>query len=126
MNYTTIRLHGLIVCTLFGFVSSGFPCLPAAAAGLEPPAVTIGFADLDIAHQPGATALYHRIRAAAGNVCSSFEQIPGLQGKKQLADCIDKAVGDAVLKVNEPALTAVYSAKGGANPPARVAVAQTP
>ena len=129
MNTTTIshRLQSLIVTTLFGVVSSGLASLPAAAAAYEPPTVTVKFADLDVSHPQGATALYHRIRAAAESVCSPFEQIPGLQGKTQLDACIDKAVADAVFKVNVPALTAVYSSKTGKTAPLRVvASVQTP
>jgi len=100
--------------------------LPAAADSFDPPTVVVKFGDLDVSHPLGATALYHRIRAAAGNVCSSFEQFPGLKGKMQLDACVDKAVGDAVLKVDEPALTAVYNAKTRGSLHSRVASAQSP
>ena len=128
MNTTTIshRFQSLIVTTLFGVVSYGLASLPAAAAAYEPPTVTVKFADLDVSHPPGATALYHRIRAAAGNVCSSFDQIPGLKGKMQRDACIDKAIADAVLKVDAPALTAVYSTKMGKALSPVVASTQTP
>jgi UrcA family protein len=126
MNITTTRrLRGLLVTTLFAAVASGLASLPAAAAaGFDPPAVTVNFADLDISQSAGATTLYHRIRAAAQNVCSPFDR-PGLRSKMQLDACVDKAVADTVLKVDRPALTAVYDAKTGKIPLARVASAQS-
>jgi UrcA family protein len=83
----------------------------------------VKFGDLDKSHPQGAAVLYGRILAAAQNVCSPFDR-SGLTAKMQLDACIKKAVADAVITVDEPALSAVYNAKMGDILPARVASLQ--
>jgi len=120
---TANRLHSLIAASLFSVLFSSFAALPAAADSLEPLKETVKFGDLDISHPQGAAVLYHRIRAAAQNVCSPFDG-SGVSAKMHLDACVKKAVADAVTTVDEPALFAVYSAKIGKTPPARVASLQ--
>jgi UrcA family protein len=119
----TNRFHSLIAASLFGVLSSSLAALPAAADGFELLKETVKFGDLDISHPQGAAVLYHRIRAAAQNVCSPFDG-SGLSAKMHLDACVKKAVADAVTTVDEPALFAVYSAKMGKTVPARVASLQ--
>jgi UrcA family protein len=117
------RFHSLIAASLFGVLSSSLAALPAAADGFELLKETVKFGDLDISHPQGAAVLYHRIRAAAQNVCSPFDG-RSLSAKMHLDACVKKAVADAVTTVDEPALFAVYSAKMGKTVPARVASLQ--
>jgi UrcA family protein len=120
---TANRFHSLIATSLFCVLSSGLAALPAAADDFEPLKVTVKFGDLDVSHEPGAAVLYLRIRAAARNVCSPYEG-SGFPAKILLEACVDKAVADAVAKVGNPALFAVYSAKMGKAMPARLASLQ--
>ena len=120
---TANRFHSLIATSLFCVLSSGLAALPAAADSFEPLKVTVKFGDLDISRPQGAAVLYLRIRAAAQNVCSSFDG-SGLSAKMHLDACVKKAVADAVTTVDNPALFAVYSAKTGKTLPARVASLQ--
>lgn len=113
--------RSLIVSTLFGVLSSSFAALPAAADSFEPPTVTVKYSDLDISHPRDAIVLYRRIHTAAANVCAPYDRGGSLSAKMHLKACVNKTVEDAVVKINEPALIAVYSARTGKTLPARVA-----
>lgn len=121
---TANRFHNLIAASLLCALSSGLAALPAAADSFEPLKVTVKFGDLDVSHPQGAAVLYLRIRAAAQNVCSPFDG-SGFSAKMLLDACVNKAVADAVTKVNKPALFAVYGAKIGKTMPAQVASLQS-
>jgi UrcA family protein len=121
---TANRFSNLIATALFGVFCSSFAALPAAADGFEPLKVTVKFADLDVSRQPGATVLYHRIRTAAKEVCSPYDH-SGAVARPYLDACVDQAITDAVAEINVPALLAVYSAKTGKSPTARVASLQS-
>jgi UrcA family protein len=123
-NMTTAnRSYSLVITSLFSVLSSSLPALPAAADSFEPLKVTVKFGDLDVSHPQGAVVLYGRIRAAAEKVCSPYDG-SGLSAKMHLDACVKNAVAEAVAKVDEPALFAVYSAKMGKTVPARVASLQ--
>jgi UrcA family protein len=117
---TTVRcLRNVIATVLFGGVASGFAVLPADADSLDVPQVTVKFGDLNISSPQGAAVLYGRIRAAAQTVCSPDDR-SGLEFKMQRNACIDEAILGAVARVNNSALTAVYSAKTGKEVPTRL------
>jgi|HubBroStandDraft_1064217.scaffolds.fasta_scaffold1264430_1 UrcA family protein len=126
MNTSTTRnpVYRLIAIAFVGVLSSSFAALPAATGGFEPPTITVKFADLDVSLPQGASVLYNRIRVAAKNVCSPLEQSGSLAAQIHLNACVDKAIADAVIKVNAPALIAVYGAKTGKTLPLRVASVQ--
>jgi UrcA family protein len=117
---TAGRFQSLIGIALFSILSSSLPALPAATDSVGPLKVTVKFGDLDISKSQGAAVLYGRISSAAEKVCAPFEG-RGLMGKRNLDACVHKAVAEAVTTVNVAALLAVYSAKMGETPPARVA-----
>ena len=120
---TANRFHSLIATALFSAISFSFAALPATA---DIDQVTVKFGDLDISHPQGATVLYNRIRAAAEEVCSplvgsAIASAAGRGGPNALRACVNESIEDAVIKLNEPALIAVYSAKTGKTLPTRVA-----
>lgn len=125
MNTLTIanRFHSLIATTLCGVLSTSFVALPAAADSFEPPKVAVKAADLNLANPRDAAVLYRRIHTAAENICSPYDHTGGLSSKMLVNTCVNKAVENAVIKTNEPALTTVYSAKTGKTPPPRIASA---
>jgi UrcA family protein len=67
----------------------------------------VKFADLNISNPSGAHVLYMRILAAAQVVCSYH----WFATDADKASCVRGAMADAVTKINQPALSAVYSAK---------------
>lgn len=71
----------------------------------------VKFQDLNVDTPEGVQALYGRIHAAAGRVCSESDPIM----RQAVASCAKKAEGDAIQKLNLPQLTAYYmiKTKGG-------------
>jgi UrcA family protein len=78
----------------------------------EPRSVTVRFADLEATTDQGAAALYHRLKNAAQNVCRDLESAKELGRLQIYNDCIHTAIGNAVAKVNRPAVTAYAVARG--------------
>jgi UrcA family protein len=107
MNTSTpsTGLRGLIAVAIFGAVASGFSAVSAA----DPTSVsfTVKYADLNIASPSGARVLYERIGAAAQAGCSAYL----FETEEDEARCVHNAIANAVVKVNQPALTAVFDAK---------------
>jgi UrcA family protein len=83
----------------------GFSTVPRLAPSST--GVTVKFADLDVASRTGVLVLCERIRSAAQGACSFY-------CFKTDADefrCVHNAIANAVTKVNQHALSAVYDAK---------------
>jgi UrcA family protein len=74
------------------------------------PQSSVKYADLNVSSHPGAAALYARIGMAAGGVCRAMDG-RDLESKALFARCVHKAISEAVIKVNQPALYAIYNAK---------------
>jgi UrcA family protein len=104
MNTIRKKLYA-VVCVLFGSAAVGAPWAGAQAS--EPPVAskTVKFADLDIHSVEGAKALYHRIRAAANQVCDADQRDPIMREAANV--CVNHAIDTAVKKVNAPYLTAL-------------------
>jgi UrcA family protein len=118
-TFTSSFLHTLVASAMLSALvssfaqASSFRIVPSAEASTTPPQAIVKFGDLDISTPQGATALFGRIRSAAVNVCPW-----PTYGTDNMADqlnkaCRQKAIADAVMKVNRPALSAVYEAKYG-------------
>lgn len=65
------------------------------------------YSGLDITSQSGARVLYERIQAAAKSACAYF----WFERDADEARCVQNTIANAVTKVNQPALSAVYDAK---------------
>jgi len=113
MNTSTAstRLSGLIASAIFGVLASSFSAVAAADPGSA--GITVKFADLNISSPSGALVLYERIRAAAQGACSYF----WFKTDADEARCVHDAIANAVTKVNQPALSAVYNAKNKTSAP---------
>lgn len=98
------RVRRVIASAIFGFLGLCF-CIVATA---DPSAEsrTVKFADLNLANPSDAHVLYRRIRAAAEVVCSYY-MFATDSAKWQ---CVRDATADAVIRINQPALSAVYNA----------------
>ncbi|MGA9027822.1 MAG: UrcA family protein [Steroidobacteraceae bacterium] len=77
--------------------------LPAAAAEPDAKQTAIRYDDLDIQQAAGAQVLYHRIQAAAQQVCAL--RMGDLALKAQERACIEQAIDAAVKNVNSVTLT---------------------
>lgn len=84
---------------------------PAGAAEQAVPTKTVRFDDLDITKPGGAKILYGRIRAAAAEVCR-----PPMSRELSMMvverNCVEKAIDNAVMKVNSDVLTELRFGSG--------------
>lgn len=101
---TSTGLRDLIANTIFGILGLGL--FVAAAADPSAESRTVKFGDLDLSNPSSAHVLYRRIRAAAEVVCAHYFFVTDTDR----AQCVRDATADAVTKINQPALSAVYSA----------------
>jgi len=83
---------------------------PVCAAETGVPHRIVDYGDLAVSTPKGAATLYHRIWAAAMTVCRRLDE-PALASKSLYDACVHKAIADAVTKVDQPALSALYNAK---------------
>ncbi|HEV7444952.1 MAG TPA: UrcA family protein [Steroidobacteraceae bacterium] len=125
MNTTTpsIRLRGLIATAIFSALASSFAAVCAAADGTV--SETVKYEDLNVSNPQGAATLYRRIAKAADDVCGSYHvDSRNLESKASLNACIHKAIADAVTKVGQPQLFAIYNSKNRQPLPVTVASVQ--
>jgi len=98
-------LRGLIAAEIFGALA--FSVSAVSAADPTSASINVKYADLNIANPPGAAVLYERIRTAASSACNYF----WFKTDADEARCVQQTIANAVAKVNQPALSAVYNAK---------------
>jgi UrcA family protein len=93
-----------------GFLGLGCTAIAGTAMAQEPTTASatkwsvsypVGYSDLDVSKLKGAKILYLRIRYAAETLCESA----ATWGKKEGDACVQKAVNDAVARVDAPLLT---------------------
>jgi len=112
----SIQLHRMIATAVFSGLIVSFAAVCTAEGSADAPQATVNFADLKVSSPQGAAALYSRIRAAAISVCWTLDGRD--LASKTLSDrCVRKAITDAVTKVNQPQLSAVYNAKNKTSKP---------
>jgi UrcA family protein len=104
---TTVRATTVCIAAILGFNAAaafaGTPWYDEAAAAMLPKYV-VQFQDLDLSRIEGAATLYARLRHAARTVCESIQTQQPMLVEKYRA-CVDKAIADAVTKVNRPLLS---------------------
>ena len=109
MTLNNFARAGVLALALSGasLLSSG-----AVAADVpdDVPSVTVLYGDLNLERTEGVTALYVRLRTAAVVVCRSRER-GGPFTQLITHACIQKALANAVAKVDNPTLTAYYRAR---------------
>jgi UrcA family protein len=123
MNTMTIstQLRGLIASAILGALASGLAGV-SAAADSDTRSMTVSYGDLNLSDPQGAATLYRRIAQAAHAVCDSSDESPW--SKAAVRKCVSKAIADAVTKVGQPQLIAVYNAKNRQPLPFSLATAQ--
>ena len=112
-------LAGMILSAL----TFSFATVSRADDGTAPPQVIVKFADLDVSTSKGAAALYGRIHSAAVEVCSRM-YVSEQAYKWHKYAYLQKVIGSTVIKVNRPALSAVFASKFGVSPPMVLAAAE--
>ena len=89
--------------------ASLFASVASATVGSEVSTV-VKYRDLDPSLAADAQRLYGRLKYAAQKVCNGYDS-RDLQMQRLQDACYDKALSNAVEKVNEPTLTALHAAE---------------
>jgi UrcA family protein len=118
---TSTQLRGLIATIVLGALTCGFAGI-SVAGDIGARSMTVKYGDLDLSTKQGASTLYSRIVQAARSVCDVSDESPWALGAEH--GCITKAVADAVTKVGQSQLIAVYNAKNPRPLPMTFATAQ--
>jgi UrcA family protein len=115
MTPTSTGRRGLIAAAIFCVLAPSLNSVSAA----EPDSASriVRFADLNLSDPSGAHALYMRIRAAAQVACGYY----WFATDWDKARCVLDATADAVTKINEPALSAVFNARNRTSRPTSLA-----
>jgi UrcA family protein len=120
---TSTARRTLVAGAILSVLAFSFATVSNADEDTAPPQVIVKFADLDVSTSKGAAALYGRIQIAAVDVCSRMYISTDYRWHKN--SCLQKVIGDAVIKVNRPALSAVFASKFGVPAPMVLATAGT-
>jgi UrcA family protein len=93
----------VVVASFLGLAGTALaqPAMAVEATPANTVSFSVGYSDLDVSTAKGAKTLYLRIRYAAETLCESA----ATWGKKEGEACVNKAVNDAVARVNVPLLT---------------------
>jgi UrcA family protein len=128
MNMITpfTRIRRLIATAMVTAFASSFAVVCAAADDTETVSVVVKFEDLNVANPQGAATLYGRIAAAAHNVCGSYDSDDVFHhgSRSRVNACVRKAIADAVTRVGQPELFAVYNTNNRQPLPITVAAAR--
>jgi len=87
----------------------------------EDVSVKVTYTDLNTSTPAGAKALLHRIHYAAEQACGPEDGIENISRPFEAAHCVGQATADAVARVNDPMVTALYQ---GRNAPDAIVVAK--
>ena len=122
---TSTRVPHLVIATILGPLAFGCATVCLAGDTGDVPQAVVKFTDLNLSTPDAAAALYGRIRLAAYDVCASFDtDMRDLPDPAGLNTCVHNAVRDAVAKVNQSALSAIYNARNRDPLPTALATAQ--
>jgi len=94
---------------------------PSAIAQTDAASIKVPFGDLNTSTPAGAKALLHRIHNAAMEACGSDDGISAEARRYEFLPCVNRATTDAVSKVGNPMVTALYQ---GQNPSDAIVVAK--
>ena len=126
---TTIRFtsaRGLIATAVLAALAAGISANSLAADSPQAPQVVVSYGDLNLASPQAAAALYSRIVGAARQVCGYVPHTRSPAEQQAASACIHKSIMDAVTKVGQPELIAIYNSKNHQPLPITVAVIHTP
>lgn len=121
---TSLRFRSLLASAALGAFACSLTALSIAAEPADALQMTVQYTDATASNSEGAAALYARIQRAARQVCLPLDG-RGLTSKAQMGACMHKAIGDAVAKVDRPALFAAHSAHNGQPTPIVLAATQS-
>lgn len=104
MNSTIRTKIYTAICCLMG-TAALCTALSTSVEAQDAPSKVVRFNDLDITKPAGAKILYDRIKAAAAEVCQPPMSREPLSTVAVHRNCVQKAIDNAVMKVNSDVLT---------------------
>ncbi len=105
-QFTSIA--SILAAGIFVFIGGVLDSTARAAETPQYDRTIVTYGDLNLDSQPGAKALYARLRNGAEDVCSSFEG-RDMFFKRLWQTCFDQAVAAAVVQINNPGLTTLHN-----------------
>jgi UrcA family protein len=109
---TSTPLRTLVAGALLGALALSFASVSSAEEDTTPPQAVVKYTDLDVSTSQGAAILYGRIHSAATSVCwRMYNNEAAFRRHKDV--CLQQVIADAVTKVDQPALSAVFASKYG-------------
>jgi UrcA family protein len=105
----SIRFRTVIATQVLAALACGATTAHAGDDNSDVPKIVVKYGDLNVSHPQGAAVLFRRIRLAGEAVCGSLAG-GGLGPKMRMNNCVQRAVADAVTKVNQAQLFAIYKA----------------
>src|ERR1700741_3950235 len=105
------KLPHLVTAAIFSALAFGCGAVSIAADRSDVPQAVVKFGDLNLSNPQGAATLYDRIVFAAHELCRSFDADIRTVAPGELNACVHRAIADAVTKVGQPELIAVYNAR---------------
>lgn len=102
-NPLFLLMSGVVGAATFAFAVPAHAQLYPAT---ETVSTTVKYADLDLSTVQGARTVLHRIRGAADKICDTGWNYD---------ECVNGAVGDAVVRLNSPMVTALSGRAPAAN-----------
>ncbi len=103
-------MYRLTTTIMISVLALGYQLAKATPLQDDAPSVVVRFADLDLTHSDGVAVLYRRLKGAAETVCAP-QNGRDLGSQTRYKTCWQSALGTAVAKVDQPALTAYYRAQ---------------
>jgi UrcA family protein len=123
---TSTHRRALVASAILSALAFSFATMSRANDDTAPAQVVVKFADLNVSTSQGAAALYRRIHNAAASVCSHmYANVIDEEYRSHKNACLQTVIGEAVIKVNRPELSAVYASKFGVSSPMVLAAAGT-
>lgn len=109
-------------CSAIAFVCASILMNSAAAGGPvgETLKQQVSYADLNLDRPEGVAALYARVHAAAEDVCAPLASRE-LALSSKLQPCVAEATSRALMRINNPAVTAYSDSRNGLDPSTLVA-----
>ena len=103
----------LTAAALAATIGTFLACSPAHAdssiVGDETSTTTVHFADLDLNSHYGAQHLFLRLKNAAVSVCGDANDPVAFDERIGILQCQQKAVEQAVARIDRPLLTAIFA-----------------
>jgi UrcA family protein len=92
----------IVAATLIGDI--------AAAKERDAASTVVNYTDLDLTRSVDTARLYARLKYASQKVCNSYDSRE-LRTRDLYAECVDKALNNAVAEVNDAKLSSLHAAE---------------